>query len=339
MSLALRARLVLAALFGVLLVVTLGVALQLREIAALTEDVLGPDARLLGAAAEMQRLLGEADRGPAFEQAFSEQLAQLEQARPGDDEQAVAVRVAEAFAAYVEHQRELAARGEGQHADETSVRNAVAALSTVAGDQARRITEAVRFEALTIAVGLGMLAALVVVFAVWVFQAVRVRVFDRLAVIDATAAAIVAGDVTRRVGDTGNDELARVAAALDRVLDLRDRGEAAVRGRNRELRALLVALLHEWPHPVAVVGIDGEILVSTLSGEEEDALRSITPELRTAARTLLSRGFLAVNELETEIRVGALRSVRIWALSIGDQRIVGWMAAIEEQERDPARAR
>lgn len=335
MSLGLAFRLLLAALLGALLVVTLGVALQLREVAVLTQDVLGADARLLGAAAEMQRLLGDAERGPAFEQAFAEQLALLDGARTTEEEQRIAGRVAGAFETYVEQQRVAADSLQPEVTpDDTPVRSAVAALSMIAGEQATRTGEAVRSEAVTIAVGLGILGAAVVMFGAWMFRTVRIRFFDRLAAIDATAAAIASGDVTRRVGDTGADELSRVAAALDSVLDLRDRGEAAMRGRNRELRALLVALLHEWSYPVAVVGIDGEIILSTLSSDEEQALRSITPQLRAAARTLLSRGFLSVDELATDVRVGT-HHVYIRALSIGGERIVGWIAALQEQPSLP----
>jgi HAMP domain len=208
---------------------------------------------------------------------------------------------------------------------------AVLAEGIAAGEAAEGALAAMRSDARTSAVGLGILGAVVLVLGVWASRATRVRIFDRLARIERTALAISSGDVTRRVGDGGTDELARVGAALDLVLDLRDRGEAAVRGRNRELRALLVGLLRQWPHPVAVAGIDGEIIVSTLSPVQDEAFGSITPELRQAARTLLSRGFLSAGELTTEIRTDARHWVRIRALTVGDQRLVGWLVHVEVQ--------
>ena len=198
-----------------------------------------------------------------------------------------------------------------------------------AGERGVEELETLRSEALTSAAGLGILGGLVLVLGAWVSRSARVRILERLARIEQTAAAIQVGDVTRRVGDRGADELARVAAALDVVLDLRDRDEAAAQGRNRELRAVLVALLREWPHPVAIAGIDGEILVSTLSFEEDEAFGSITPELRKAARTLLSRRFLSPAELATEIRTDSRHWVRVRALTVGGERMVGWLVRVD----------
>jgi HAMP domain-containing protein len=214
--------------------------------------------------------------------------------------------------------RELAALAEGIAAGEHDI-TALAAL---------------RSDALTSAVGLGTIGAVVLVLGAWVTRSARVRIFERLARIEQTAAAIQQGDVTRRVGDRGGDELGRVAAALDAVLDRRDHDEAAARGRNRELRALLVALLREWPHPAAAAGIDGEIIVSTLSPAADEAFGSITPQLRAAARTLLSRKLLSASELATEIRTDSRHWVRVRALTVGDQRMVGWFVRVDDAEPD-----
>jgi HAMP domain-containing protein len=205
---------------------------------------------------------------------------------------------------------------------------AVLAEAIVAGEQGIDAVEALRSEALTSAAVLGLLGGVVLVLGAWVSRSVRVRILERLARIEQTAAAIQVGDVTRRVGDRGSDELARVAAALDAVLDLRDREEAAARGRNRELRAVLVGVLRQWPHPVAIAGIDGEIIVSTLSPAEDEAFGSITPELRKAARTLLSRRFLSPAELATEIRTDSRHWVRVRALTVGEERMVGWLVRV-----------
>jgi hypothetical protein len=242
MSLRLRLRLLLSALLGALFVVTVGSALQLREIATVATDVLGTEP-------------------------------------PG------------------------------------------------------AVLETIRAEANTAAFGLGILAAAIVVLGAWASRAVRTWLFDPLAAIDRGVVEVQQGATTRRLGLRGNDELTRVAAALDSVLDSRDRAEAAAQGRNRELRALLVATLHHWPQPAAVTGIDGEIIVSTLAGEEEDALRAISPQLRAAARTLLARRFLTAAELATDIRVDATHFISIRALALGEQRIVGWLAVFHTRTK------
>lgn len=206
---------------------------------------------------------------------------------------------------------------------------AVLAEGIAAGERGVEEVETLRSEALTSAAGLGILGGVVLVLGAWLSRSARVLILERLARIEQTAAAIQVGDVTRRVGDRGADELSRVARALDAVLDRRDRDEAAAQGRNRELRAVLVALLREWPHPVAIAGIDGEIIVSTLSPAEDEAFGSITPELRKAARTLLSRRFLAPAELATEIRTSSGHWVRVRALTVGEERMVGWLVRVD----------
>lgn len=321
MSLRLRLRLLLSTMLGALFVVAVGSALQFREIATVTTDVLGADAQVLAATAEMQRLLGEPDHGRTFEQAFLEQLALAGRANADEAERAAVARVAAAFETYV-----IAGPTSAAAEEEAEIRAAVAALGSIAVEQATRTARSVEAEANKAALGLGVLAALVVVLGAWASRAVRVSLFDPLTAIDRAVVEVQQGDTTRRLGLRGNDELARVAAALDSVLDSRDRAEAAVQGRNRELRALLVATLHHWPKPAAVTGIDGEIIVSTLEGEEEEALRAIAPQLRAAARTLLSRKFLAAAELATDIRVDATHFISIRALALGEQRIVGWLA-------------
>jgi HAMP domain-containing protein len=208
---------------------------------------------------------------------------------------------------------------------------AVLAEGIAAGEQGLEAVETLRSEAVASAAGLGILGGAVLVLGAWLSRSARVRVLERLARIEQTAAAIQTGDVARRVGDRGADELARVAAALDAVLDLRERDEAAARGRNRELRALLVGLLQQWPGPVAIAGIDGEIIVSTLSPAQDEAFGSITPELRKAARTLLSRRFLSPAELATEIRTSTGHWVRIRAITVGEERMVGWLVSVESE--------
>jgi hypothetical protein len=313
MTLRLRVRLLLSALLGALLVVSVGSALQFREIVTLVEDVIEPDTQVLESSAEMQRLLGAPERGPEFEQAFRDQLEIVVESGPTEEAQAVA----DAFEARI---------AGGEAAPEAALRESVATLLVVTGEQARVAAETVRGEATTAAIGLGIVGAAVLVIGAWVTGMVRTLLLDRLIAIDSAVQAIRRGESTRRVGVGGDDELARVAAALDLVLDLRDKAESAMHGRNSELRALLVALLQHWPRPAAVTGIDGEIIVSTLSPEQEGALRAVTGQMRKAARTLLSRKFVSAAELATDLRVDETHTFAIRALALGEQRIVGWIA-------------
>lgn len=183
----------------------------------------------------------------------------------------------------------------------------------------------------TAALGLGLTGVLMLVMGVGIARMLRHNVLDRLATIDAATVEIQQGERARRVNLAGDDELARIGRVLDAVLDDSDRREAESRGHNREVRALLVALLHRWPKSAAITGIDGEIIVSTLSVDSEQVLRSLTPRVRAAAKILLSRGFLTASELETEI-AGPGYLARVQALALGEQRIVGWLAVFDQVE-------
>lgn len=325
MSLRLRLRLVLSALVGALLLVTLAGALQFRELAALTGGVLGPDARMLEVTAHMQRLVGEPDRGPDFDAAFEALIEQAAAAEVDQTGEAAVRGVVVAFRTWQEEQ------DAGRVAsDEAALRSAVAALSTAAGQQATRTADVVRDEALTAALGLGLLAALTLILGAWVSRVARTTVLDRLEALDQAVSAVLGGQRLRRLPAAGSDELGRLGDALNQVLDLRDRSEAAMDGRNRELRALMVALLHRWPRPAAITGVDGEVMVSTLDEHREAVLRSITTQLRAAATTLLSRQFSTAAELETTMRIGD-DLVAIQALATDAKRVVGWLSTFPDE--------
>jgi hypothetical protein len=218
-----------------------------------------------------------------------------------------------------------------------AVRDAVAKLSARASDQATNTAALIRTEAVTAAVGLGVLGATALVLGVWVSRAVRRELLDRLTSIDAAAAAIRDGDAMRRFDVGRDDELTRVAEAINAVLDRRDRDEAAMRGRNRELRALLAALVREVGAAAAVTGIDGEVLASALSQDQERVVEDLTPLVRNAARNLLRRGFVSPTELVTDLEQGG-HHVAIRALVLGDRRIVGWLLVFDRRRSTTPRA-
>jgi hypothetical protein len=192
-------------------------------------------------------------------------------------------------------------------------------------------------QSLTAALGLALTGLLGLIIGVSITRALRHSLLDRLMTIDVAASEILAGERARRMTVEGSDELARIARTIDILLDQSARREAELRGHNREARALLVALLHQSPKPAAVIGIDGEIIVSTLSAEADQILHSLTPRVRAAAKILLSRGFLTAAELSTDINTN-LGRVRIQALALGEQRIVGWLAVFDEFPSAPALA-
>jgi hypothetical protein len=97
-------------------------------------------------------------------------------------------------------------------------------------------------------------------------------------------------------------------------------------------------VLRQFPQPVAITGIDGEVIASTLSPTDEDRLRSLTPQVRKAASILLSRGFVSATELATDVSFAEGGIVHIRALALGEQRIVGWLAKLSSRPGDRADA-
>jgi HAMP domain-containing protein len=325
MSVHLRLRIVLVALIGALLVISLGTALQFREIAISATQMLGPDARLLEAAAQMQRLLGAGERGLAFEESFRAQLEHVDASETTDEERRLAQDVRAAFEQLVaRHQA-----GEQTLADERAVAEAVAVFTAQVGREATESADTVGSQATTAAIGLGVVGLLGLIGGAGALRSIRRGFLERLQELERAALDIQRGDDARRVSTSGEDELARVAQALNSTLDSRDRCAAEMSGRNREMRALLVALLRRSHGAVALTGIDGEVLASTLQASDEDRLRSLTPQLRKAASILLSRGFASAAELATDVSFPDGGVVHIRALALGEQRVVGWLAEFE----------
>jgi HAMP domain-containing protein len=322
MSIQLRLRIILGVLFGALLVLSVGSALQFREIAVSAVKLLGPDVRLLEPAAELQRLLAAAERGPEFEQAFWDQLQQIDETEKTDEELQLAAEIHTSFEQLLEREN----AGVATPADEQAVALALAAFTAGVGREATHSAEAIASRSTTAAVGLGILGVMALAVGAGSFRSLRRGFLRKLTELEHACADIQQGDTARRVPVEGDDELDRIARALNLALDLRDRSDAEMRGRNREIRALLVAMLRQWPRPVAITGIDGEVIASTLAPADEDRLRSLTPQVRKAASILLSRGFVSAAELTTDVSFAEGGIVHIQALALGEQRIVGWLA-------------
>jgi nitrogen fixation/metabolism regulation signal transduction histidine kinase len=203
------------------------------------------------------------------------------------------------------------------------------------GPDHRELAEQLAARAGAAAFGLAILGLVVLIVGVWVLRTVQTSLIDRIATLEQAAIEIQHGDDARRVTLAGHDELARIGRALNSVLDLRARSDAEMRGHNRELRAVLVALLRQWPEAAAITGVDGEIIVSTLSSEAEQTLRSLSPRVRAAAKILISRGFLSASELSTVIKTGDGQIAHVRALAMGEQRIVGWLAVFTAAPKAP----
>jgi hypothetical protein len=153
-------------------------------------------------------------------------------------------------------------------------------------------------------------------------------VLGRLSEVGHVTEAIAGGDRRRRVRDFYQDELGQVARQLNAALDRQQELESQMQGRLLEQRRVLVGLLKQWPMPAALIGIDGELVASTLSENDEAELDRLTPRVRMAAKVLMTRRFVRAEELSADIKASdGVRVVQMRALASGDNQIAGWLAS------------
>jgi len=150
--------------------------------------------------------------------------------------------------------------------------------------------------------------------------------------------AIAAGDRRRRVRDFYQDELGLVARQLNAALDRQQELESQMQGRLLEQRRILVGLMNQWPTPAGMIGIDGELVATTLTSEDEAELHRLTPRVRVAAKVLMTRRFVKAEELAVDIKASdGRRVVQIRALASGDNQIAGWLASfVDPKMHEPS---
>ncbi len=178
------------------------------------------------------------------------------------------------------------------------------------------------------AVLLGVMVTVALLSLGFLSRSLQRDVLGRLTEVGHVTEAIAAGDRRRRVRDFYQDELGLVARQLNAALDRQHELESQMQGRLLEQRRALVGLMNQWPTPAGMIGIDGEIVASTLNADDENELHRLTPRVRAAAKVLMTRRFVRAEELAVDIKAGdGRRTVQIRALASGDNQIAGWLAS------------
>ena len=192
------------------------------------------------------------------------------------------------------------------------------------------------------AVLLGVMVTLALLSLGFLSRSLQRDVLGRLLEVGHVTEAIAAGDRRRRVRDFYHDELGLVARQLNAALDRQHELESQMQGRLLEQRRGLVGLLNQWPTPAAMIGIDGEVVASTLTADDEAELDRLTPRIRAAAKVLMTRRFVKAEELAVDIKASdGDRLVRVRAMASGDNQISGWLATFvgEKKAGDEPKAR
>lgn len=178
------------------------------------------------------------------------------------------------------------------------------------------------------AVLLGVMVTVALLSLGFLSRSLQRDVLGRLTEVGHVTEAIAAGDRRRRVRDFYQDELGLVARQLNAALDRQHELESQMQGRLLEQRRILVGLMNQWPTPAGMIGIDGELVATTLTPEDEAELHRLTPRVRIAAKVLMTRRFVKAEELAVDIKASdGRRVVQIRALASGDNQIAGWLAS------------
>lgn len=287
--------------------------------------------------------LDEAENG--FEAALKEAE---DVSKAGGDEQdgPTLAAVRENFDTYRKARAELLSRVyEDSHAAAEDYRGptqkTLLVLKLELGQYVKRKTEALKQandeasrSAVEGAVLLGVMVTVALLSLGFLSRSLQRDVLGRLTEVGHVTEAIAAGDRRRRVRDFYQDELGLVARQLNAALDRQHELESQMQGRLLEQRRILVGLMNQWPTPAGMIGIDGELVATTLTPEDEAELHRLTPRVRVAAKVLMTRRFVKAEELAVDIKAGdGRRVVQIRALASGDNLIAGWLASFV----DPAK--
>jgi len=175
--------------------------------------------------------------------------------------------------------------------------------------------------ATTRAVMYALLVAVALVSLVFLTRAMNQHVLRRITGLAGVTAAVAGGDHQRRSGDSYPDELGQIAQHLNTMLDLHTEERTAQAAKTIRFRQLLVALLEHLPHPAALVGLDGRVLVSHF----DEVGVAVLIEAVAHLPQLGTEGAQHELKIHTETALVTLR-----LLTSGEQRPIAWLAFIDD---------
>lgn len=170
---------------------------------------------------------------------------------------------------------------------------------------------------------LGLLVAVALVSLVFLSRALRVQVLDRLVRLARDMEEVVRGDTTRRLGESGDDELGLLARRVDELLDHHHRRETALAGRLAEERRRVLGLISARPRGTVLLSVAGE----RLAGEkpEPEIADAVSQWIRREGRERIREGGGVHARVDT-----AGGAVLLTLLVSRPGHPVGWLATPEE---------
>jgi len=110
-------------------------------------------------------------------------------------------------------------------------------------------------------------------------RALNRTILERLDELARVAEAVGGGSLDRRAADHHLDELGAVARQLNAALDRQQETRMEIESRVALYRNLVIGLLRSEPGPVALLGLDGQVLASTFEAGADSHLAAISKEI------------------------------------------------------------
>jgi hypothetical protein len=173
-----------------------------------------------------------------------------------------------------------------------------------------------------------MALAILAVFSSLLFwRWLRANVLVRLAILDRGASMLLQGQ-ERRLDDRENDELGRVARALNALQDRRQADLQRETGLLTRYRQIMLALVETLPPGSSIHGLDGSCLASRTFGRNPEREAGVTAWLEDHGRKLLEPYRAGQPTPLGRFDLPRGDHMRVELLFSGDGRPVAWLATV-----------
>lgn len=122
-------------------------------------------------------------------------------------------------------------------------------------------------------IGLGIVVTLALISLIALSRALQQHILMRLAEFKEISEAIASGEINRRYKPGGDDELGILARNLNTGIDAQKQLRTQAQGRLGQQRQLLLGALSQRDQGVALLGLDGLVVASTLEGTAQQGLQ------------------------------------------------------------------
>lgn len=178
-------------------------------------------------------------------------------------------------------------------------------------------------------VWLGILVMIALLSLVFLSRALRKYLIARLTYFKQVSEAIADGDNKLRLKAGYDDELGSIARHFNAAIDAQEDLRAAAQGMLNQQRQLLIGALENFPSAVALVGLDGSVVASTMDADTLDCVLHHRRWVQNEGRDLLEE-FVPGDERPTGVASDAHGpDVRFELLVADGKRVVGWLATVE----------